>query len=939
MAESVPDSTNSPASSESALRSEVLAFFSPSTPHQNSSLTPRIAIVEAAKPQTKTLTVTLENGNFGTPDGPDGTGAPEPSSSFDGFGSCAGYYRLDRLDSAINPTVTAKLDRMAQQLGFHVPSKSHPIDQNGQVPDWDEIHLEDNLSTPTVPGDVDVTVNHNYHQVPPPSVCRKRSMFSNFAKRFSIPRHKTTGTPNSVSQTGDSPSKDSPATPPSKIKRGSSRPRRLRRWLSRHFWRTKPNQAGIKKSEEPFASAEAILEGSNIPSSSDGLGEADFKSDTELDDDSRPLRRSQVRTSLLDPEQARQCASLEELGDHSPLHVPDHPLIPSSARLAAIRLDSRNEQPLDHSSPHSQHGLIQKAPRPPSTLRLKESTPPCALNRKNSLHSAGERIKGHVHFASSNVNIGEVFRPGARVSSLSAAKLFDQQRSVINQSDSLSAAQYTPSYLSISVAAFGYSGYTKQSLSSNNLTSPGSPTNNTSPMMRAAPGKNTVSSSKPSPWLPKEKPVSIGNNNVVVLQARTPSRGSTTAECAKSVLPNDPSHPGTGSSTKAVTVGTSNLLVQARSTPRMATRFSKAKSLTVSTGQGVIPCNGTDAQSQYDPNVLRTTSPSPCPSSAEGTPSAVRLRRTSPRSPTGTVDDHKDSWKRSSLIMLAVSHASRRSRPNTSFERQATLSLVEDDIPTSEAAESLIADGQPAETHESVVENGSKAMNGLSHLMEKDDFPTEQRTEESENKSVAAVPQSPVIDGHYYLRQAAHSEAEILSLIDRAEFDLSDKALDEESSGLLRAGIGKARLLIAEKFAQFRGLCQLNLEWNQQAAPTDPDVKHLFTSLEDLDGFWAIVRLQIDDVHRIFDQIERLRSNDWKTPDEVDPNSLASSQKKIAKNNTARRKHPSGSSNATRKKDDEVARLKARERLETIKREMRAKQQQQPDADGAYIVV
>ncbi|GAA55994.1 hypothetical protein CLF_109584 [Clonorchis sinensis] len=586
----------------------VLAFFSPSTPHQNSSLTPRIAIVEAAKPQTKTLTVTLENGNFGTPDGPDGTGAPEPSSSFDGFGSCAGYYRLDRLDSAINPTVTAKLDRMAQQLGFHVPSKSHPIDQNGQVPDWDEIHLEDNLSTPTVPGDVDVTVNHNYHQVPPPSVCRKRSMFSNFAKRFSIPRHKTTGTPNSVSQTGDSPSKDSPATPPSKIKRGSSRPRRLRRWLSRHFWRTKPNQAGIKKSEEPFASAEAILEGSNIPSSSDGLGEADFKSDTELDDDSRPLRRSQVRTSLLDPEQARQCASLEELGDHSPLHVPDHPLIPSSARLAAIRLDSRNEQPLDHSSPHSQHGLIQKAPRPPSTLRLKESTPPCALNRKNSLHSAGERIKGHVHFASSNVNIGEVFRPGARVSSLSAAKLFDQQRSVINQSDSLSAAQYTPSYLSISVAAFGYSGYTKQSLSSNNLTSPGSPTNNTSPMMRAAPGKNTVSSSKPSPWLPKEKPVSIGNNNVVVLQARTPSRGSTTAECAKSVLPNDPSHPGTGSSTKAVTVGTSNLLVQARSTPRMATRFSKAKSLTVSTGQGVIPCNGTDAQSQYDPNLVNNHS-------------------------------------------------------------------------------------------------------------------------------------------------------------------------------------------------------------------------------------------------------------------------------------------------------------------------------------------
>ncbi|KER18353.1 hypothetical protein T265_16117, partial [Opisthorchis viverrini] len=194
--------------------------------------------------------------------------------------------------------------------------------------------------------------------------------------------------------------------------------------------------------------------------------------------------------------------------------------------------------------------------------------------------------------------------------------------------------------------------------------------------------------------------------------------------------------------------------------------------------------------------------------------------------------------------------------------------------------------GQLAGTHESVIENGSKAVNGTSHLTEKDDFPTEQRTEESENKSVAAVPQSPIIDGHYYLRQAAHSEAELLGLIDRAEFDLSDKALDEESSGLLRTAIGKARLLIAEKFAQFRGLCQLNLEWNQQTAPSDPDVKHLFTSLEDLDGFWAIVRLQIDDVHRLFDQIERLRSNNWRTPNEVDSNSLASGQKKTAKNNT-----------------------------------------------------
>nr|QQY02617.1 disks large-associated protein [Cryptocotyle lingua] len=924
----LPDAITTTASSESALRSEVLAFFTPSTPNLNSSLTPRTAIVEAAKPQTKTLTVTRENGNFATLGEPDCTGTSEPSLSSDAVG--LGYYRLDRLDSVINPTVTAKLDRMAQQLGFHVPSKSYPVDYNGQSPDWDE--LDDNLSTPNSPKKTDFSVNHNHFDVNPSTVSRKRSVFSNFAKRFSIPRHKTTGTTTVVEQSGNTPlSKTSLTATPSNVKRSDSRPRRLRRWLSRHFWRTKSNQADIKKSEEPFASAEAILEGNNIPSSSDGFGEGDIRSDTELDDDSRRTRRSQVRTSLLDPDQARQCASLEELGDDSPLHTPSHQFIPPSARLLALKLDSHNGQPLDHSSPHSNRVLIPRSTLPPSLPQLKESTPPFALVRENSFHSTGDRTKGHVHFASGKTNGTESFRPGTRVSSSSVTKLSDPQRTAINQSGSLNAAPYTPSYLSISVAAFGYSGYTRHSLSSHNLATSRSPTTDISPMI-GVPKANTLTSSKLTTGTSKE-PVSVGTSKVVVLEARKPVR-PLTHNGTEDLNSND--------SKKRVLVGTSNVVLEAQKPIHVSTQNPAS----VRHGPdfeshlaSISPCNGPDhraAANNFDSNALRTVSPSSGPSSTEVTPSGVRLRRTRTRSSNESPDEQKDHWQRSSLIMIAVSHASPRPRVVSNLDKQ--LPLAEDDIPSSEATEASLTDGHPTDFHEAIVENGSSVfMNGVSH-------PTDQKTEATETKPNSAISQAPEMDGHYFLRQVALSETELTSLIERAEFDLSeDKALDEETAGLLRTSIGKARLLIAEKFAQFRGLCELNLQWGQNTQPAadgDAEVNHLYTSVEDLDGFWAIVRLQIDDVHRLFDQIEKIRSNGWKKPDEVDTGLFNSGQKKVKKTSNARRKQPSGPGSALRKKEDDIARMKARERLEAIKREMRAKQQTSPAGnDGAFLVV
>lgn len=94
-------------------------------------------------------------------------------------------------------------------------------------------------------------------------------------------------------------------------------------------------------------------------------------------------------------------------------------------------------------------------------------------------------------------------------------------------------------------------------------------------------------------------------------------------------------------------------------------------------------------------------------------------------------------------------------------------------------------------------------------------------------------------------------------------------------SGLLRSAVGKTSLLINKKFAQFRGLCQQNLEWeaSQRAAAmaggNQRDVSdsgtQLVTLSSDLDGFWAMVTLQVDNVREMFERIEELRSGGWKS--------------------------------------------------------------------------
>ncbi|KAM7342584.1 disks large-associated protein 2 isoform 1-T2 [Cochliomyia hominivorax] len=126
---------------------------------------------------------------------------------------------------------------------------------------------------------------------------------------------------------------------------------------------------------------------------------------------------------------------------------------------------------------------------------------------------------------------------------------------------------------------------------------------------------------------------------------------------------------------------------------------------------------------------------------------------------------------------------------------------------------------------------------------------------------------SGVKDAHFFLKQLKDEQNRLLSMAAEAEKYLdalaSNPDITEDTLGLLRSASGKARLLVSQKMKQFEGLCHNNLN----SSPED----QFPTTVDDLQGFWDMVHLQVDHVDSIFEDINNLKKNDWKKPLEVNP--------------------------------------------------------------------
>ncbi|XP_077458581.1 disks large-associated protein 4 isoform X2 [Stigmatopora argus] len=132
---------------------------------------------------------------------------------------------------------------------------------------------------------------------------------------------------------------------------------------------------------------------------------------------------------------------------------------------------------------------------------------------------------------------------------------------------------------------------------------------------------------------------------------------------------------------------------------------------------------------------------------------------------------------------------------------------------------------------------------------------------ESGNGSSSIAPQSVSgggtlcrRDGHWFLKLLQAEAGRMEGWCQQMDQETKENELSEEVLGKVRSAVGSAQLLISQKFQQFQGLCEQNLNVNANPRPT----------LQDLAGFWDMLQLSIEDISLKFDELYHLKSNDWK---------------------------------------------------------------------------
>ncbi|XP_055989873.1 disks large-associated protein 5 [Sorex fumeus] len=164
-----------------------------------------------------------------------------------------------------------------------------------------------------------------------------------------------------------------------------------------------------------------------------------------------------------------------------------------------------------------------------------------------------------------------------------------------------------------------------------------------------------------------------------------------------------------------------------------------------------------------------------------------------------------------------------------------------------------------------------------------------------------------------YFRNILQSEREklityCLEWDKKLQLDIPDDVKD-----LIHLAVGQTRLLMKERFKQFEGLvdnCEYKLGEKE-------------TTCTDLDGFWDMINFQIVDVKQKFNNLTKLEQNGWQNN---------KTSKKLLRKKVV-------SSLASQPKQDDSARIAARNRLAAIKNAMREKIKQEERAGMANSVM
>ncbi|XP_070509237.1 disks large-associated protein 1-like isoform X2 [Chironomus tepperi] len=192
---------------------------------------------------------------------------------------------------------------------------------------------------------------------------------------------------------------------------------------------------------------------------------------------------------------------------------------------------------------------------------------------------------------------------------------------------------------------------------------------------------------------------------------------------------------------------------------------------------------------------------------------------------------------------------------------------------------------------------------------------------------VKSPSESEIRDGHYFLKLLNAEKTRILKIADEVESELKDLQSDpstvpsEEVVGIILSAIGKSRLLATKKFKQFEGLCYENLTPNMDGPQTLSG---------DLQGFWDMMMLQVDNIDAAFEDLQICRASGWKKPQPLSPLSAPKgtrlTKRPLTQNNKGKvaavNKSSTASSEAAQKRDEQ------RKKLLEMKRKQKAAMQQ-----------
>ncbi|NXG69435.1 DLGP4 protein, partial [Baryphthengus martii] len=108
-------------------------------------------------------------------------------------------------------------------------------------------------------------------------------------------------------------------------------------------------------------------------------------------------------------------------------------------------------------------------------------------------------------------------------------------------------------------------------------------------------------------------------------------------------------------------------------------------------------------------------------------------------------------------------------------------------------------------------------------------------------------------DGYWFLKLLQAETERLEGWCRQMDQETKENNLSEEVLGKVLSAVGSAQLLMSQKFQQFHGLCEQNLNPNANPRPT----------AQDLAGFWDLLQLSIEDISMKFDELYHLKANNW----------------------------------------------------------------------------